>query len=213
MGELILVRHGETAWSLSGQHTGHTDLPLTENGERQARAVAPLLSDRRIGHTFVSPAARTRRTAELAGLDSYRLLPDLHEWDYGSYEGITTKEIHQTRPDWDLWTDGVAPGPADHPGESPADVGERADRVLAEVMDILRAGDDDVALVSHGHFLRVLTARYLGLGPAAGSLFLLATGTLSRLGLEHDRPVITAWNLELPQGALRAAEQEKADAA
>lgn len=214
MGELILVRHGETAWSLSGQHTGLTDLPLTEHGEDQARAVAPLLADRRIGLTLVSPLARTRRTAELAGLDSHRLAPDLHEWDYGGYEGITTADIHRTRPGWDLWTDGVAPGPAEHPGESPAEVGARADRVLARIMDTLRSGDEDVALVSHGHFLRVLTARYLGLPPSAGALFLLSTGTLSRLGTEHDRPVITAWNLEVPEGLLRAAartEQEKAD--
>jgi broad specificity phosphatase PhoE len=213
MGELILVRHGETAWSLSGQHTGHTDLPLTEHGESQARSVAPLLADRRIGLTLVSPLARTRRTAELAGLGNYRLTPDLHEWDYGGYEGITTADIHRTRPGWNLWTDGVAPGPPGFPGETPAQIGARADRVLAGVSDVLRSDDADVALVSHGHFLRVLTARYLGLEPSAGVLFMLATGTLSRLGTEHDRPVITAWNLELPDSVLRAAEQQKADVA
>jgi broad specificity phosphatase PhoE len=213
MGELILVRHGETAWSLSGQHTGHTDLPLTEHGESQVRSVAPLLADRKVGLTLVSPLARTRRTAELVGLDPYRLTPDLHEWDYGGYEGVTTADIHRTRPGWSLWTDGVTPGPAEFPGETPEQVGARADRVLAEVTDVLRSDDADVVLVSHGHFLRVLTARYLGLEPAAGALFLLGTGTVSRLGTEHDRPVITAWNLELPDSVLRAAEQEKADVA
>jgi broad specificity phosphatase PhoE len=211
MGELILVRHGETAWSLSGQHTGSTDLPMTEHGEDEARSVAPLLRERHIGLALVSPLARARRTAELAGLESLRVTPDLHEWDYGAYEGITTQEIHRTRPDWNLWTDGVPPGPADHPGEQPGEVGARADRVLAGIMDALRAGDDDIALVSHGHFLRVLTARYLGLSPAAGALFQLATGTVSRLGTEHGNPVITAWNLIVPADILRAASREKED--
>ncbi|WP_328584563.1 histidine phosphatase family protein [Streptomyces sp. NBC_00370] len=213
MGELILVRHGETAWSLSGQHTGLTDLPLTENGERQAVAVVPLLAGLKIGLTLVSPAQRTRRTAELAGLDPYEVVPDLHEWDYGGYEGVTTEEIYETRPGWDLWTDGVTPGPADHPGEGPAAVGERADRVLTRVLEALRTSDDDVVLVSHGHFLRVLTARYLGLAPAGGGYFKLETGTISRLGTEHDRPVMTAWNVEIPQDLQRSAEQEKADVA
>ncbi|MEV7422333.1 MULTISPECIES: histidine phosphatase family protein [unclassified Streptomyces] len=201
MGELILVRHGETAWSLSGQHTSRTDLPMTGRGESEARSLAPLLAERRIGLTLVSPLARARRTAELAGLDRLRITPELREWDYGGYEGITTAEIQRTRPDWDLWTDGVTPGPADGPGESPGEVGHRADRVLAEALEALRSGEDDVALVSHGHFLRVLTARYLGLAPAAGALFQLTTGTLSRLGTEHSRPVITAWNLALPESA------------
>ncbi|MFJ2178639.1 histidine phosphatase family protein [Streptomyces sp. NPDC087851] len=201
MGELILVRHGETAWSLSGQHTSYTDLPMTGRGEDEARSLAPLLRERRIGVTFVSPMARARRTAELAGLTPYRVEPDLREWNYGGYEGITTVEIHRTRPDWDLWTDGVVPGPADQPGEGPGEVGHRADRVLTEALAALDPADGaDVALVAHGHFLRVLTARYLGLAPAAGALFRLATGTLSRLGTEHDRPVITAWNLALPGG-------------
>jgi broad specificity phosphatase PhoE len=211
MGELILVRHGETAWSLSGQHTGHTDIPLTGHGESQARAVAPLLRGRSIGLILVSPMARTRRTAELAGLHADHVLPDLHEWDYGGYEGITSDEIHRTRPDWNLWTDGVTPGPAEHPGESPEQVGARADRVLGQVREVLLADDGDVALVSHGHFLRVLTARYLGLDASSGALFLLGTASVSRLGTEHGRPVITAWNLELPESVLRLAEQEQAD--
>lgn len=121
--------------------------------------------------------------------------PDLREWDYGGYEGVTTAEIHRTRPTWNLWADGVAPGPADHPGEGPEDVGRRADRVLARVEPLLRdPAAGDVLLVAHGHILRVLTARRLGLPPSAGSLFALDTGTVSRLGTEHDRPVIKAWN-------------------
>ncbi|GAA0584778.1 histidine phosphatase family protein [Streptomyces crystallinus] len=198
MGELILIRHGETAWTLTGQHTSHTDLPLTEHGEAQARAVAPLLAGRRIGLTLVSPAARARRTAELAGLTGLQVRPDLSEWDYGGYEGVTTPEIQRDRPDWNLWTDGVAAGPAAHPGESAEQVGARADRVLAEAVGAL-ASDGDVALVAHSHFLRVLTARYLGLPATAGSLFLLGTGAVSRLGTEHGRPVITAWNTTLAQ--------------
>lgn len=198
MGELILIRHGETAWTLTGQHTSHTDLPLTEHGEAQARAVAPLLTGRRTGLVLVSPAARARRTAELAGLTDLRVRPDLSEWDYGGYEGVTTLEIQRTRPDWNLWTDGVAAGPAAHPGERAEEVGERADRVLAEARAALASCDDDVVLVAHSHFLRVLTARYLGLPASAGALFLLGTGAVSRLGTEHDRPVITAWNTTLP---------------
>lgn len=197
MGELILVRHGETEWSRSGQHTSYTDLPLTAHGEEQARAVAPLLADRPIGLALVSPLQRAVHTAELAGFKNARITPDLHEWDYGGYEGITTVEIHRGRPDWNLWTDGVAPGPADHPGESPAEVGARADRVLADAEAALRASDEDVVLIAHSHFLRVLTARYLGLPASGGALFVLDTGAVSRLGREHDRPVITAWNTVL----------------
>ncbi|MFI5756929.1 histidine phosphatase family protein [Streptomyces sp. NPDC051569] len=213
MGELILVRHGETAWSLSGQHTSYTDLPMTENGERQARSLAPLLRERRVGLTFISPMTRARVTAELAGLGPLRVRADMHEWDYGGYEGISTEEIRRGRPDWDLWTDGTVPGPAGHPGESPAQVAERADRVLAEALEALHPAGDDVVLVAHAHFLRVLTARYLGLSPAAGSLFQLATGTLSSLGRERDRPVITAWNLMLPESVLSATSAGNKDAA
>ncbi|MFJ9679318.1 histidine phosphatase family protein [Streptomyces sp. NPDC101194] len=206
MGELILIRHGETEWSRSGQHTSHTDLPLTPLGERQARALAPLLADRRIALTLVSPAARARRTAELAGLVAARVTPELREWDYGGYEGVTTDEIRRTRPDWNLWTDGVAPGPEAHPGETPAEVGARADRVLAEVAGAAeRDTDGDIALVAHSHLLRVLTARYLGLTPAEGTLFQLATGAVSRLGTEHGNPVITAWNVTWPDSLLPRA--------
>ncbi|MGF1340508.1 histidine phosphatase family protein [Streptomyces flavovirens] len=206
MGELLLIRHGETEWSRSGQHTSHTDLPLTDLGERQARALVPVLAERRIGLTLVSPLLRARRTAELAGLAAPRVTPDLHEWDYGAYEGVTTVDIRRTRPDWNLWTDGVAPGPEDHPGESPADVAARADRVLAEVRAAMsRIGDDDIALVAHSHFLRVLTARYLSLPATGGELFQLATGAVSRLGREHGKPVITAWNVAIPKSLFDAA--------
>ncbi|GAA3005336.1 histidine phosphatase family protein [Streptomyces fulvorobeus] len=205
MGELILIRHGETEWSRSGQHTSHTDLPLTELGERQARALVPLLAESRIGTVLTSPYLRARRTAELAGLPSPREAPDLHEWDYGAYEGVTTVEIRRTRPDWNLWTDGVAPGPAEHPGETPEEVGARADRVLARVgEEASRLGDADIVLVAHSHFLRVLTARYLRLTPASGELFQLATGAVSRLGTEHGKPVIKALNMALPERLFEA---------
>ena len=195
MGELVLIRHGETEWSASGQHTSYTDLPLTPRGEEQARTLAPLLASRHIGCVLTSPLERARQTAKLAGLDQPRVDPDLHEWDYGGYEGITTRDIHRTRPGWDLWTDGVIPGPEGHPGESPEEVGDRADRILARVDAAFTNGDGgDVVLVAHAHFLRVLTARRLGLPPADGALFQLATGTVSRLGMEHGRHVLNAWN-------------------
>ncbi|MEW2303108.1 histidine phosphatase family protein [Streptomyces sp. NPDC006655] len=194
MGDLLLVRHGETEWSVSGQHTSWTDLPLTQHGEEQAKSLAPLLTGRTYALTLASPLGRAIRTAELAGLAGVTADPDLHEWDYGGYEGITTAEIHRSRPDWYLWTDGVPPGPEGHPGESPEQIGARADRVLAR-LDAALAGDGgDVVLVAHAHFLRVLTARRLGLPPAEGRLFQLATGTVSRLSTEHGRPVITEWN-------------------
>ena len=192
MGDLLLVRHGETEWSVSGQHTSWTDLPLTQHGEEQAKSLAPLLSDRTFSLALTSRLDRAIRTAELAGITGALTEPDLHEWDYGAYEGVTTVDIHRTRPDWDLWTDGVPPGPDGHPGESPEEVGRRADRVLARVDAALP--DGDVVLVAHAHFLRVLTARRLGLAPAEGRLFQLATGTVSRLSTEHDRPVIAEWN-------------------
>ncbi|MET7736036.1 histidine phosphatase family protein [Streptomyces sp. NPDC005402] len=192
MGDLLLVRHGETEWSVSGRHTSWTDLPLTQHGEEQAKSLAPLLSARTFSLALTSRLGRAIRTAELAGITGALTDPDLHEWDYGAYEGVTTVDIYRTRPDWDLWTDGVPPGPDGHPGESPEEVGRRADRVLARVDAALP--DGDVVLVAHAHFLRVLTARRLGLAPADGRLFQLATGTVSRLSTEHDRPVIAEWN-------------------
>ncbi|MFI9046349.1 histidine phosphatase family protein [Streptomyces sp. NPDC053427] len=194
MSELLLIRHGETEWSRNGRHTGRTDLPLTAGGEEQARGLRPLLAGRKIGQVYASPMARALRTAELAGLGQPQIDPDLQEWDYGGYEGVTTAEIHRSRPDWYLFRDGVAPGPAEHPGETPAQVGARADRVLARIAPHLEADEGDVALVAHAHFLRVLTARRLGLPAAAGGLFTFETGAVGVLGTEHDRPAVVAWN-------------------
>ena len=201
MGDLILLRHGQTAWSLSGQHTGRTDIPLTADGEARAAQLAPALARRHIVAVFTSPAQRAIRTAQLAGLANAgygaKQDPDLWEWDYGGYEGVTTAEIQKERPGWSLWRDGVIPGDAEHPGETIEQVGARADRVLATVQPLLAQGN--VALVAHGHILRVLTARYLGLTPDGGRLFALGTGTISALGTEHDEPVINSWNV--PPGA------------
>ncbi|MBA2951160.1 histidine phosphatase family protein [Streptomyces himalayensis] len=195
MGDLLLVRHGETEWSRSGQHTSWTDIPLTDNGREQARRLGPLLASYRIEAVFVSPMKRARETAQLAGLHEARIDPDLCEWDYGGYEGMTTPEIQGTRPDWFLFTDGVVPGPDGHPGESPEQIGARANRMLAKVDAALADCEGNVAVVAHSHFLRVLTARRLGLPPSGGALFQIATGTLCRLGTEHGRPVVAAWNV------------------
>jgi probable phosphoglycerate mutase len=197
MGRLILIRHGETVWSRAYKHTGRTDIPLTAAGEAAAAALAGDLAGRHIVAAFASPAQRAIRTAELAGLTSIPsglvTDPDLAEWDYGGYEGRRTADIRRERPGWYLWRDGVIPGDAQHPGETVGQVGARADAVLARVSPLLT--DGDVALVAHGHLLRVLTARWLGLRPADGRLFQLDTGTLSFLGTEHDEPVISAWNV------------------
>jgi broad specificity phosphatase PhoE len=193
MGVLILLRHGETEWSCSGQHTGRTDIPLTPAGEAAAAALAPMLARHHIVAAFCSPAQRAARTAQLAGLTDVKQDPDLWEWDYGGYEGLTTEQIQEQRPGWSLWRDGVIPGNAAHPGETVQQVGERTDRVLARAEPLLPGGD--VALVAHGHVLRVLTARWLQLDPSDGKLFRLDTGTVSTLGHEHDEPVITTWNV------------------
>jgi broad specificity phosphatase PhoE len=188
MGELILLRHGETEWAREGRHTGRTDVPLTPEGEKQARALAPLLADRRVALVLTSPAERARRTAELAGLTGAETDERLWEWDYGAYEGRSTPAIREERPGWYLWRDGVLDG------ETVEQVGARADAVLERVRPAL-TGSDDVVLAAHGHVLRVLTARWLGLPPADGRLFRLDTGTLSTLGTEHEQPVIGSWNL------------------
>ena len=193
MGELIVLRHSETEWSAAGRHTGRTDVPLTAHGEAEAAALAPALARRQIRATFCSPAQRAVRTAELAGLKDIKLDPDLWEWDYGGYEGRTTEQIQAGRPGWNLWRDGVIPGNAEHPGETVAQVGARTDAVLSRARPLL--ADGDVALVAHGHVLRVLTARWLGLDPDGGRLFRLDTGTCSTLGIEHGYPVILSWNL------------------
>src|SRR5205823_4914670 len=184
---VYLARHGETAWSLSGQHTGLTDLPLTAHGERNARSLGERLKGMTFAAVFTSPLQRARRTCELAGFGGRAEVDrGLVEWDYGQYEGRRSIEIRQERPDWQLFRDGC-PG-----GESPAQIGARADRVIERV----RAIDGDVLLFSSGHFLRVLAARWLSLDPAAGRFFLLSTASLSAVGYEHNRsqPVIRLWN-------------------
>ena len=193
MGELILLRHGETGWSRDGRHTGLTDVPLTPAGEAAAAVLARVLAGRDIRAAFTSPLQRAARTAALAGLTDAKQDPDLREWDYGGYEGVTTNQIREQWPGWYLWRDGVIPGGAGYPGETAEQVGARADDVLARVTPLL--ADGDVVLVSHGHLLRVLAARWLGLGPAEGRLFRLGTGTLCTLGTEHGEPVINSWNV------------------
>ncbi|WP_033820395.1 histidine phosphatase family protein [Kitasatospora sp. MBT63] len=197
MGELLVLRHGETQWSRSGRHTGLTDIPLTARGEEQARSAARLLHGRRIGLALVSPLRRAVRTAELAGLGGFQLDPDLHEWDYGLYEGVTTAQIEKTRPGWNLWTDGVPDrGPGD-PGEDAEKVGRRVDRVLRKVRSAMTDQDagEDVIVVAHSHVLRVLVARSLGLAPGGGALFQLGTAAMGTIGTEHGRAVVTGWNI------------------
>lgn len=183
---IYLVRHGETDWSLSGQHTGLTDLPLTERGEREARALVPRLRDLQCSLVLTSPLQRAARTCEVAGFAGAETDADLYEWNYGAYEGRRTAEIRAERPDWNLFRDGC-PG-----GESTADVGARADRVIARA----RATGGNVLLFSSGHILRVLSARWLGLAPDGGRLLLLGTSSVSELGYEHnvDEPVVRLWN-------------------
>lgn len=184
---IYLARHGETAWSLSGQHTGTTDVRLTERGERNARRLGERLRDLVIAKVFTSPLVRAVRTCELAGFGALaEIEPDLREWHYGAYEGRRTVDIQKEKPDWQLFRDGC-PG-----GESPGQVGARADRVAARA----RAVAGNVLVFSSGHFLRILAARWLGLEPAAGRYFLLDTAALSALGYEHklSQPVIRLWN-------------------
>ncbi len=184
---VFLVRHGETEWSLSGRHTGLSDLPLTERGEQDGRRLAERLRGLRFAQVLVSPLRRAVRTCELAGFGAAAQTdPDLLEWNYGQYEGRRTADIRAERPGWRLFRDGC-PG-----GESPLVVGTRADRVIARV----RRSEGNTLLVSSGHILRVLVARWLGLAPGEGSLFLLGTASVSALGYEHDRsePVVRLWN-------------------
>jgi broad specificity phosphatase PhoE len=184
---IYLARHGETAWSLSGQHTGRTDLPLTEGGESNARALGVRLRGLVFAKIFTSPSQRAVRTCELAGFaDAGEPDPDLAEWDYGQYEGRRTAEILAERPGWQLFRDGC-PG-----GELPAEIGVRADRIVRR----LRAVHGDVLVFSSAHILRVLAARWLGLEPAGGRYLLLGTGSLSVLGYEHNlaEPAIRLWN-------------------
>ncbi|WP_330455060.1 MULTISPECIES: histidine phosphatase family protein [unclassified Streptomyces] len=194
MGELILIRHGQTEWSLSGQHAGRTDVALTAAGEAAACALAPRLAHRRLVAVFSSPLSRAIRTAELAGLTRAEPDPDLVEWDYGGYEGLTAEQIRESRPDWDLWRDGVIPGDADHPGEELAQVAARTDAVLTRIRPLLDEGD--VAVVAHGHLARILTVRWLGLDASASRLLGHPhPGTLSFLATEDGQPIISAWNV------------------
>ncbi|MDQ6636387.1 MAG: histidine phosphatase family protein [Candidatus Dormibacteraeota bacterium] len=182
---LFLVRHGETEWSRSGQHTGRTDIPLTEEGVQQGRLLFERLHTVLFALVLTSPMARAQETCRLAGLlDRAEVLPDLQEWDYGEYEGITTSTIRETRPDWTIWTDG-APG-----GEQAEQVGARADRVIARA----RQAEGDVALFSHGHMLRVLGARWVGLPAADGRLFMLSTASVSVLSYEREAATFQLWN-------------------
>ena len=185
---LHLIRHGETAWSLTGQHTGRTDIPLTEKGEQDARELTERLQAVRFSRAFTSPRQRARRTCELVGLDAVaEIEPDLAEWDYGDYEGQRSVDIRKGRPDWNLFCDGCPRG------ESPAQIFERADRVIAR----LRALEGNIAIFSHGHFGRVLAARWIGLPVGQAQHFLLNTASLSILGYEHNlasESAIVLWN-------------------
>lgn len=185
MAEIVVVRHGETEWSATGKHTSQTDLPLTEAGEERARALGGLLGERSFALVLCSPLLRARQTCELAGYgDGAELCPDLHEWDYGEYEGLTTPQIRELDPGWNLWRDGC-PG-----GELPEQVGERADRVL----DRLRKAGGDALAFAHGHILRVVTARWLAMEVGAGSRFALQAGGVGVLGYERETEVLTGWN-------------------
>lgn len=182
---LFLVRHGETAWSATGQHTGWTDIPLSENGIEQAKK----LGERLAGYTFAlvlaSPLSRALETCRIGGLGDVAVIdPDLREWNYGEFEGRTTDDIRREIPGWTVWTTRVTQG------ESVEDVGRRVDRVIARALAV----DGDVAVFGHGHALRILAARWLGLPPAAGALFELSTATISRLGWEREHRVIELWN-------------------
>ena len=187
-GEIWLIRHGETEWSLSGAHTGRTDIPLTENGRSSAEAVGCYLAGRQFAMVLTSPLGRARETCRLAGLgDIAQTDPNLREWDYGDYEGKTTAEIRREDPDWHLWTDGVPHG------ESIDQVADRARAVISRVEDT----PGDVALFSHGHLLRILAAVWLGLDPEAARLFALGTASISKLGYERETRVIRSWNLSV----------------
>lgn len=190
--QVYLVRHGETEWSVSGQHTGTTDIPLTGNGRRAAAALQPILSKETFALVLTSPLQRARQTCELAGLGARAEIdPDLMEWDYGEYEGLTPQQIHGKAPDWLIFRDGC-PG-----GETPEQICARVDRVIARV----RETKGHVALFAHGHVFRVFAARWLGLPAAAGSHFQLDTATLSILGYYRDVPAVRRWNAALPQPA------------
>jgi broad specificity phosphatase PhoE len=185
---VFVIRHGETEWSLSGQHTGTTDIPLTENGRALARRLGPILAKEAFQVVLTSPFGRARETCELAGLGARAALePDPKKWNYSDYKGLTSEQIHLKRPGWMVFRDGC-PG-----GESPSQIGARVDRVIARV----RAATGDVVLFAHGHVLRVLVARWIGLVPGAGEHFLLDTATLNVLGNYRGSPAVKVWNAPL----------------
>jgi broad specificity phosphatase PhoE len=195
---VFAIRHGETAWSLSGQHTGTTDIPLTDNGRRLATQLRPVLSKESFACVLTSPLKRARETCELAGLATAATVEaDLVEWNYGKYEGLTPAQIHATAPGWLIFRDGC-PG-----GETPAHVAARVDRVIKRVRDV----EGDVAVFAHGHVLRVLVARWLGLPASAGRLFLIDTGTLNVLSYYRGLPALKTWNAPAldPGGMARSA--------
>lgn len=190
-GRVILIRHGSTAWSSNGRHTGRTDLPLTPQGEADAAALAPILRGHPFGAVLTSPLVRAERTSQLAGLSAVTD-PDLQEWDYGGYEGLTTAQIRdQADADWTVFTHGVIPGPT--PGETLAEVAGRTNRVLTRVARVLDT--EDVVLVAHGHLLRVLATVYLGLPAQTASALLLDAGSLCVLEMERETPAIRRWNV------------------
>jgi len=183
--QIVLIRHAETEWTITHRHTGRTDIPLTDRGRDAARALALTLSGRRFGAVLLSPSRRARETCELAGLAAMSVQnEDLLEWDYGDYEGLTTAQIEARRPGWNQWTDGC-PG-----GEQAVDVGVRADRAIAAAV----ASPGPVAIFSHGHMLRVLGARWAGLGAEQGAKLGLSPGAICLLGHEHERRIIARWN-------------------
>jgi broad specificity phosphatase PhoE len=186
--KIYLFRHGETEWSLNGRHTGVTDIPLTDKGRTVARLLRPLLSKETFALVITSPLQRARETCELAGLGQFvHVDPELIEWNYGEYEGLTTKQIRSTRPDWSLFRDGC-PG-----GESPEQVGARADRVIARIREV----EGNAALFAHGHILRVLAARWIGLSAGHGERLLLDTATLNVLGYYYETPALKIWNASI----------------
>ena len=189
MSELWLIRHGETEWSASGAHTGRSDIPLTAAGRQQATAIGRWLDGKKFSLVLESPLERARETCLLAGYGgAAQIDPNLREWDYGDYEGRTTSDIQREIPGWSLWDNGP------RNGETVAQVGARAEAAIARAA----AAQGDAALFAHGHLLRILTARWLGLAPSAGRLFALSTATISTLGHEHENRVITRWNLSPP---------------
>lgn len=202
VGRLVVLRHGETEWSRAGRHTGLTDIPLTPRGEDLARRTQPMLAGYDFALVWTSPLERARRTAELVGLKATGVDPDLVEWDYGGYEGLTREEIRErVGYAWNVWTDGVAPGEGDHasPGETVEQVAARARAVIDRALPTLEAGRD-VALVAHGHLLRILTATWLRQPPRFGAQLLLDAGSVSVLSHELEQPAIMLWNATVTAG-------------